>query len=51
MEFGYYLYVLIAIIIGVFVFKKVASCMFMTVLTLVLVAALIAIYYLFFRAQ
>ena len=35
MEFGYYLYVLIAIIIGVFVFKKVARCMIQPVLTLV----------------
>jgi amino acid permease len=51
MDFTYYVYVLIAIIIGVFIFKKVASCMIKSVLTLVLIAALVVIYYLFFRGQ
>ncbi|MGI6223073.1 MAG: sulfate transporter [Prevotella sp.] len=51
MDFTYYIYVLIAIILGVFIFKKVASCMIKSVLTAILVAALIVIYYFFFRGQ
>ncbi|MDY5322048.1 MAG: sulfate transporter [Prevotella sp.] len=51
MDFTYYIYVLIAIVLGVFIVKKVASCMIKAVLTSILVAALIIIYYLFFRVQ
>ena len=45
MDFTYYIYVLIAIVLGVFIVKKVASCMIKAVLTSILVAALIIIYY------
>ena len=51
MDFTYYIYVLIAIVLGVFIVKKVASCMIKAVLTSILVAALIILYYLFFRGQ
>lgn len=51
MDFTYYIYVLIAIVLGVFIVKKVASCMIKAVLTSILVATLIIIYYLFFRGQ
>ncbi len=47
-DFTYYIYVLIAFIVGVFVIKKVASCLVRLVITLVLVAAMGAIYYYFF---
>ena len=47
-DFTYYIYVLIAFIVGVLVIKKVASCLVRLVITLVLVAAMGAIYYYFF---
>ncbi len=46
---GYYVMALAAIIIGVVVIKKVASCLVRTVVTLVLIAALAAIYLLYLR--
>lgn len=47
-DFTYYIYVLIAIIIGVFVVKKVASCLFRTVFTIALLIALAVIYFYWF---
>lgn len=47
-DFTYYIYVLVAIIVGVFVIKKVASCLIRTVFTLAIIAALAAIYYYWF---
>lgn len=48
-NFGYYVAGLILLIVGFLVMKKVASCMIKTVVTLVLVAALVAVYYLYLR--
>jgi hypothetical protein len=45
----YYIALLALIIIGVLVVKKVASCMIKSIVTLVLIAAAIAIYWLNFR--
>ncbi len=45
----YYIALLALIIIGVLVVKKVASCMIKSIVTLVLIAAAIAIYWLYFR--
>lgn len=44
-DFTYYIYILVAIIVGIFIIKKVASCLFRTVAILAIVAALAAIYY------
>jgi len=46
---GFYLLALLAVIIGVTVIKKVASCLVRTVVLLVLMAALAALYYLYLR--
>lgn len=48
-NFGYYVAGLILLIVGFLVMKKVASCMIKTVVTLVLVATLVAVYYLYLR--
>lgn len=48
-NFGYYVAGLILLIVGLLVMKKVASCMIKTVITLVLVAVLVAVYYLYLR--
>lgn len=48
-DFTYYIYVLIAIIVGIVVIKKVASCLFRTVFTIALLVVLCVIYFYFFR--
>ena len=45
---GYYIFVLVALIVAFLVVKKVASCMIKTVVLLALVVALAVIYYLHF---
>jgi len=46
---GYYLAMLSAIIIAFLIIKRVVSCMVRTVVTLVLVAVLAYIYYMYLR--
>lgn len=48
-DFTYYIYVLIAIIVGIVVIKKVVSCLFRTVFTIALLVVLGVIYFYFFR--
>jgi hypothetical protein len=48
-NFSYYLALLALIIIGVLVVKRVASCLVKTIVTLILVAIGVAIYYYNFR--
>jgi hypothetical protein len=45
---GYYIFVLVAVIVAFIVVKKVASCMIKSVILLAMVAALAAIYWLYF---
>lgn len=45
---GYYIFVLVALIVAFLVVKKVASCMIKTVVLLAMVVALAAIYFLYF---
>ena len=45
---GYYIFVLVALIVAFIVVKKVASCMIKSVILLAMVAALAAIYRLYF---
>lgn len=45
---GYYIFVLVALIVAFLVVKRVASCMIKSVILLALVVALAAIYYLYF---
>lgn len=48
-NFTYYLALLALIIIGVLVVKKIASCLVKTVITLILIAVGVAIYYYYLR--
>jgi hypothetical protein len=45
---GYYIFVLVALMVAFLVVKKVASCMIKSVVLLAIVLALAAIYYLYF---
>ncbi|MCH5311744.1 MAG: hypothetical protein J1E57_07310 [Prevotella sp.] len=46
---GYYIALLVAIIIGVILIKRVVSCLFRTIVTLVLIAIFAYIYYYYLR--
>ena len=48
-NFTYYLALLALIIIGVLVAKKIASCLVKTIITLILIAVGVAIYYYYHR--
>lgn len=48
-DFEYYICVLIAIIIGVFIFKKVASCLFKSISIIILVIILALLYFYVFK--
>lgn len=47
----YYIAVLLLIIMGVFLLKKVAGCVIKIVVTLVLIAICVIIYLLFFKGE
>ena len=46
---GYYIFVLVAIIVAFLVIKKVASCLIKSAILIAMVVALAAIYYLYLR--
>ena len=48
-NFGYYIACLIVLIIGVFIVKKVVSCMIRAVVGLVVVAILVYVYFMYLR--
>lgn len=48
-NFMYYAIALLMVVIGIVICKKVAGCIIKSVITLVLVAILTALYYYFFR--
>lgn len=48
-NFGYYVFILVAIIFGFLIFKKITSCLIKLVLTAIVVIALAAIYYLYLK--
>lgn len=45
----YYVAILLMIIIGFFVVKKVAGCLIRSIITLILIAIIIAIYWLYLK--
>lgn len=49
-SFAYYLFVLAAIVVGVVLVKKIASCLIKTVVLLAIVALMAYIYFSFFAA-
>ena len=48
-NFAYYVFLVIAAIVAVFVLKKVAGCLMKTIFLAVIVAVLLAIYFLYFK--
>ena len=46
-SFGYYIFILLPVVVGVLVIKKVASCLIRTVVTLALVLLLVYVYFTF----
>lgn len=48
-DITYYIAILLMIIIGFIVVKKVAGCLIRSIITLILVAIIIAIYWLYLR--
>ena len=46
-DFLYYAFALVALVVGLFILKKVAPCLFKTVVGVILVAVLAAIYWLY----
>ncbi|MEE1384432.1 MAG: hypothetical protein U0K29_00100 [Prevotella sp.] len=48
-NFGYYIFIIVAIIVGFLVFKKVTGCIIKLVLTAIVVSVLAAIYYLYLK--
>lgn len=48
-NFTYYLLVLIAIVVGIIIVKKVTSCLFRFICLVVIVAALVYIYLTYFQ--
>ena len=48
-NFGYYIFCIIALIVGIFVIKKVAGCLMKTIFFIIIIAVLVACYYLFFK--
>ena len=48
-NFGYYVFIIVAIVFGFLVFKKVTGCLIKLVLTSIVVITLDAIYYLYLK--
>lgn len=48
-NFGYYVFIIVAVIVGFLIFKKVTGCIIKLVLTAIVVSALTAIYYLYLK--
>lgn len=48
-NFSYYIFCVIALIVAIFILKKVAGCLIRAIIFAVIVAALAAVYYMYFR--
>ena len=48
-NFSYYIFCIIALVIAVFWLKKVAGCIIKSVVLAILLAVLVAVYYLYFK--
>lgn len=48
-NFGYYIFCIVAFIVGFLLLKKITGCLIKTVLMAVIVAVLAIIYFLYFR--
>jgi len=48
-SFTYYIFCLIVLVVAIFVFKKVASCLIKSIIFAVILAVLVALYYMYFK--
>lgn len=48
-SFGYYIFCIIAVIVGFLIIKKITGCMIKTLIALVVAALLAAVYYLYLK--
>lgn len=48
-SFAYYIFCIIIVIVAIFLFKKVASCLIKSIIFAVILAALAAVYWLYFK--
>jgi len=48
-NFSYYIFCIIALIVGVFIVKKMAGCLIKTIIFALIIVALAIVYYLYFR--
>ena len=46
-DFGYYIFALVVLIVGFLIVKKVATCLIKTVVTIIVLAILVGIYWLY----
>ena len=49
-QFGYYIFCIIAFIIAFLFLKKIAGCLIKTVIMAIVLAVLVGIYYMYFKA-
>ncbi len=47
-NFGYYIFCLVAVVVAFIVVKKITGCLIKTAILVAIVAALVAIYYMYF---
>lgn len=47
-SFGYYIFALIVLVVGIFVIKKVTTCLIKSIIIGIVVAILAAVYFLYF---
>lgn len=47
-NFAYYAFALVALIVGFFIIKKVTTCLFKTLVALIVLAVLATVYWLYF---
>lgn len=48
-NFAYYIFCLIALIVAIFIFKKVAGCLIKSIIFAVILAVLVALYFMYFK--
>lgn len=48
-DFAYFVFCLVAVVVGLFIMKKITGCIIRTIVVVVVVALLAAIYFLYIR--
>lgn len=48
-NFAYYIFCLIALVVAIFIFKKVAGCLIKSIIFAAILAVLVALYFMYFK--